>query len=446
MQRVTAKSAASRLRGAFVLALLAGTLGIAFGWFVEKLGSYALSWIPTMMVPLAAMFGYVYAAYRTDPDDLATEAFADSVYYLGFLFTLIALTFSLLTITEGGVDTRGLVYRFGAALVTTVVGLSVRIYLVNFRFSAEDDFAKLENQIGRSAEALRARFDQLSRSMTMQQEAFEASLAKAIADVDGVSAELKGAAGRFTSAADSSAGTFAGALEDASRTVSGTADSAVSAAQSSIDSVLSAASEIAKGFESALRESLDRVARAVETGSSGIEAAAATFREKVVQAQLPADVFVAQLQRPLSDLRDHLEQQSRLIKDWLERNAQLGADAERMVRALSNAAGAATRLAGSSLEGVEETGSAIGTLASRIQGIGETFRGLAEEYARYKQVVADHVSATAGMTSQLDEEVKTAQRHRADLESQLSEARAAVRKVHDELVEAARFVRDELRT
>ena len=55
---------------------------------------------------------------------------ADSLYFLGFLFTLVALLSALVTLVE--IDTAGIVSRFGLALVTTLAGLLAKVTLTQF--------------------------------------------------------------------------------------------------------------------------------------------------------------------------------------------------------------------------------------------------------------------------------------------------------------------------
>jgi len=66
---------------------------------------------------------------------LTNEQFADSNYYLGFLFTLISLATSLCILSSnmlaGGLLTS-LIGQFGVSISTTIAGLSMRIYLLSF--------------------------------------------------------------------------------------------------------------------------------------------------------------------------------------------------------------------------------------------------------------------------------------------------------------------------
>ncbi len=106
------------------------------GIFFILLGSvFGLLYLSVIMT-VAVMIGYFLIGHRlVDKELLTNEQFADSNYYLGFLFTLISLASSLYLLSSdllaGGLLTR-LIAQFGISISTTIVGLSLRIYLLSF--------------------------------------------------------------------------------------------------------------------------------------------------------------------------------------------------------------------------------------------------------------------------------------------------------------------------
>ena len=112
-------------RRLFVVALAVGSVSMAFGIVFEGWVSVCM----TVLMPLTMMAFYAWASYRADASSVLTTEFADSLYYLGFLFTLVALGCSLLSIdtASSGAAIDGVIYRFGVALLTTIVGLAARI-------------------------------------------------------------------------------------------------------------------------------------------------------------------------------------------------------------------------------------------------------------------------------------------------------------------------------
>lgn len=83
----------------------------------------------TLIGTVAVMAVYVYLIYFNLTPDISSEQKADSCYYLGFILTLVAMVISLINFNlgEGQELFRSIVRNFGLALVTTIIGIVVRI-------------------------------------------------------------------------------------------------------------------------------------------------------------------------------------------------------------------------------------------------------------------------------------------------------------------------------
>lgn len=113
----------------FLVALVSGVFFILLGGTSDKI-------YLSVILTIAVMITYFLIGQRIVERELLTnEQFADSNYYLGFLFTLISLASSLYILSngsmEGGLLTK-LIGQFGISISTTIVGLSLRIYLLSF--------------------------------------------------------------------------------------------------------------------------------------------------------------------------------------------------------------------------------------------------------------------------------------------------------------------------
>lgn len=113
----------------FLAALMSGVFFILLGGFTDKI-------YLSLLLTIVAMIAYFIIGQKIVERELLTnEQFADSNYYLGFLFTLISLATSLYILSngdmQGGLLTR-LIGQFGISISTTIVGLSLRIYLLSF--------------------------------------------------------------------------------------------------------------------------------------------------------------------------------------------------------------------------------------------------------------------------------------------------------------------------
>ena len=124
------QSALFGIRRIFVFALVGGVLGVC----VPQYFNYPLF---AIFLPLGCMVLYTGFGYAHSVDSIFLEQFADSVYYLGFLLTLVALVVSLYFYQGDTLDSGVLVSNFSLALLTTIFGLTVRIYVNNFQIDTD---------------------------------------------------------------------------------------------------------------------------------------------------------------------------------------------------------------------------------------------------------------------------------------------------------------------
>jgi Mg2+ and Co2+ transporter CorA len=100
-----------------------------------------------LAIPLCLMAIYIAIGLKYREPIISAEKFADSCYYLGFIFTIASIIFNLFDLPNIGDDLYSIAVRFGAAMVSTVMGLFVRICLVSFRPSMEDAMRTMEDHV-----------------------------------------------------------------------------------------------------------------------------------------------------------------------------------------------------------------------------------------------------------------------------------------------------------
>lgn len=108
-------------------------LGSAFlGWQLNS------PWLLGFWFPIIVMATYVVLGMKRRDRDVSDEKFADSCYFLGFIFTIASIIFSLLDLPKIDKKMQDIAVRFGAAMITTCFGLVVRVYLVSFKKDVDD--------------------------------------------------------------------------------------------------------------------------------------------------------------------------------------------------------------------------------------------------------------------------------------------------------------------
>ncbi len=88
-------------------------------------------------VPVATMILYGIYVLATPRYRIRSDRAGDSLYYLGFLYTMVSLACSLYEFNESNSNTSDVVTNFGIALATTIVGLMLRVVYHQLR---EDPF------------------------------------------------------------------------------------------------------------------------------------------------------------------------------------------------------------------------------------------------------------------------------------------------------------------
>lgn len=147
------------VKHAFILAVTIGSLGIFFGVFFH-------SALLSVVFPLLVMAGYIILVDRSAPD-LPKSTIGDSYYYLGFIFTLISLAASLISLSSSdGINMNSIIGSFGAALSTTIVGLVARLFITAFSVEARVRRERLETEVEKSLTQFTEQLDLLTTLAT----------------------------------------------------------------------------------------------------------------------------------------------------------------------------------------------------------------------------------------------------------------------------------------
>lgn len=82
------------------------------------------------------------------------DVLGDNLYYLGFLYTLVSLSYSLYSLGKGIADINNLLENFGLAIMTTLCGLALRVFFNQ----PKADIAEYENTVRLSLTEATANF------------------------------------------------------------------------------------------------------------------------------------------------------------------------------------------------------------------------------------------------------------------------------------------------
>ena len=145
------------------------------------------------VVPLIIILFYAYTVNNDTSDTLSIEQKADSVYYMGFILTLFAMTASLVALSANEeIRFNAIVVNFGLALMTTILGLAIRIMwlqlssqnLADAESILRDRIIRRSQDLQDQTEKVVASITALSNQLTDVSEPLKVSFDKLINNLD----------------------------------------------------------------------------------------------------------------------------------------------------------------------------------------------------------------------------------------------------------------------
>jgi DNA anti-recombination protein RmuC len=146
----------------FIGCMGAGLIGIIILKFVFNAPQWLVSAFPCSLV----IFYFVYVC-RSKRYKLRGDKAGDSVYYLGFLYTLLSLGLSLFQFVFTGMGAREIVGNLGIALSTTILGLMGRVVLTQLREDPVEAEESARMALAEATSAVRAELAQMVESVAI---------------------------------------------------------------------------------------------------------------------------------------------------------------------------------------------------------------------------------------------------------------------------------------
>ncbi len=280
-------------RNIFGLAFVLGTISITLGWKLDSL------YLCGVVLPILCMLAYSSLGFIEKKNDTLIEQFADSIYYLGFLLTLVALIVSLVDLSEAEYSLNGVGSRFGIALATTVLGLFLRIILTNFRESFSDKKVILEEQ-----------------------------LAKSMKD-------------------------FSYQVQIQARTLRTTTDLYNTSIELSINSMNKSIATLTSGLDSVSTKGIEQVAKTFERTNEQLNLAVTNVFKKIELIQISEDILTSPIQKPIKKLADLLDEYKDGFASLTQEQKKISRDNELFSNNLTKLNESATKL-GSSIQNISD--------------------------------------------------------------------------------------------
>ena len=137
------------------------------GGLLIYLGVEFNSYILALLCPLILMIGY-WLVVRNTNTGMPLSVIGDSYYYMGFIFTMFSLVISLLSLSNSdGVNINSIVGSFGSALLTTILGLILRLVTTSFSVQTKEKRENLESEIEHSLLRFSAQLETLTSEVSV---------------------------------------------------------------------------------------------------------------------------------------------------------------------------------------------------------------------------------------------------------------------------------------
>jgi ABC-type transporter Mla subunit MlaD len=380
----------------FVAAFVIGVCLVAFFYFHRQ---YQL--LPEVSL-LVVMIAYAIIHIASSTYEGREDKLGDNLYYLGFLFTISSLMSALIAFSASGVDVSNLVQSFGIALVTTMIGMLLRLLAYQVyggrEVTVESAMRQLGDEVRLVGMQLRTTADSIGTSY------------------EKINAAMDGAQQNFTG----NLNTMSGRLAQADTALDG-----IVTQMSGVSDRL-AAVDIPKDL---LTEKLTPITRSLVNNAKRTDQASALIADgidKVNATVMTLDANSAQLSDTLvklASVRDELEPLLELIRRICNEVDQLGSQLSRSSEAISSAAARSA----DTLTLLAERSAGDATLVARHR---EEMERELERTRIVMRETSDAFRPLAAMVREREEtEAKVTASYRAELERQLGQ----IRELHDEL-------------
>lgn len=149
----------------FGLVFIIGTIGII------TLKIYQFQQLYVTAFPIVLMLAYAAMLAKVRERRLSEDQSGDNLYYLGFLYTLVSLSYALYNFSSASeefpatANIDSIINSFGIALATTIFGLMLRILFNQMRHDIVDIEAEARMELANAATRLRTELDQITLDM-----------------------------------------------------------------------------------------------------------------------------------------------------------------------------------------------------------------------------------------------------------------------------------------
>ncbi len=377
-------------RNIFVLTFISGTIFIVLGWLLNS------PYICGVVLPILCMLTYSSLGFIEKKNDTLIEQFADSIYYLGFLLTLVALIVSLIVLSEKEYSLEGVGSRFGIALATTVLGLFLRIVLTNFRETFSDKRVIVEEQLTKSMKDF------------SYQVIIHAETLRTTTELYNNSIEL------------------------------------------SINSMNKSIAILTSGLDSVSTKGLEHVAKTFEETNKKISLAVNNLFKKIELIQISEDILTSPIQEPIKQLANLLDEYKDGFASVTQEQKNISSDNKLFSDNLTKLNQSANKLDNSidktvsTIDKLSSALSAIGDVEPNIQSVVKSIVDIDKESQKLTNTIKNHEEVVSNIDGISNSHLNMVKRHQSDIEEIMKKSRINLDLLNESLIKSVQFITNEL--
>ena len=286
------------------LFFIALAIGIAAIILLKMVGAHQLA---VTAVPVSIMLTYAGIIYFIRKLRLRLDQAGDNLYYLGFLYTLASLAYSLLEFGGNGTDTTSIITNFGIAIWTTITGLFLRVLFSQLRTDTVETENLARIELADASRHLKNELDEAARDIAMFHRSLEQMTTEAFQRLhETLDETMLGNLSRFEGSIELFASTVAVAnkgLDNQSEALRQSSDRLVN----NISNLALRIDEVKVSDDILVRQlqpAIDKIDGSVQQLGYTID----NLSQEISSVSIPEDIFISQLQ-PAIDKIDGSAQQ-----------------------------------------------------------------------------------------------------------------------------------------
>jgi len=275
-------------------------LGIAAIISLKIIGAHQ---VIVTVVPVGIMLVYAGLVYFVRRLRLRLDQAGDNLYYLGFLYTLTSLAYSLFEFSGTDAVATSIITNFGIAIWTTITGLALRVLFSQMRTDPVETEHLARVELADASRHLRTELDDAAREFSMFRRSLQQMTIEAFKELEETLNEtMRGGLNRFEGSVEQ----FAGAVSEANKGFEGRSNALRESADKLVGNISTLAERIdaVQVSEDILVRQLQPAINKIDVSAQHLGSTVAELSERINSVNFSDDIFIKQLQPAIDKISE----------------------------------------------------------------------------------------------------------------------------------------------